>query len=86
MKEKISNERREQLLKLNRFRRQMACLIKGILDKNQCSDEFTNLKPEDQFFNDSCTFVNLRYELNGLMDTLDKMAKYEDALLTDYYE
>ena len=86
MKEKISDEKRNLILQMNRFRRQMVCLLQGILDQNQCSDAFSQLGAADPFYDDSCAVVNLRLEIVRLAETLDKMADYEDKLLTDYYE
>lgn len=86
MKEKISDEKRNLILQMNRFRRQMVCILNGILDKNKCSNDFLNLKPEEPFYWDSCTVGNLKNDLNKLSETLDKMAQYEEILLTDYYE
>lgn len=57
---------------------QTANIINVLLHDNPISDEFSSIHPNDDFFVDSCNYVNLRYELRELEDTLRNMIRYSD--------
>lgn len=57
---------------------QTANIIHVLLHDNPISDEFSSLHQNDDFFVDSCNFVELRFELQELECTLRNMIRFSD--------
>lgn len=62
------------------WRAQMATILRQIIDKCPISDAFLNIGSDAEFFNDSCNFVLLRYEINELAGTLERINAFSKMM------
>lgn len=63
------------------WREQMATLIEAMLEKNKPSDEFAHSTQKQPFFEDSCKFVELYFQLKELVTTFRNMNRYSEMIL-----
>ena len=56
--------------------KQLAAVLHNLANQCELSNEFQDLGPEDQFFNDSCKIVQFRHNIHELGYTLENMSKY----------
>lgn len=64
----------------NQWKEVMATLIEAILEKNKPTDEFAHSTEKQPFFEDSCRFVKLHFELKALVATLRKLNRYSEII------
>lgn len=64
----------------NQWREEMATLIEAMLEKNRPSGEFAHSTEKQPFFEDSCRFVKLHFELTGLVATLRNLNRYSEII------
>lgn len=62
---------------------QLAHVLDAILKKYKYSSEFQKLGVDDHFFDDSCKFVGLHYEVGALVSLLHAQVSIEQYL-TDF--
>lgn len=72
------NEKRE--LRID-YQKQMIAILRHILGEHNVSDEFCNLGPNDKFFDDACQFINLRFQLIDLINTLRHQIEYTEIIM-----
>lgn len=66
---------------------QIAHVLLKLEAKYGYSEEFKNLRPKEPFFEESCAFVGLRYEIRALADVLraqDILERYLKDFEADY--
>lgn len=62
------------------WREEMATLIEAMLEKDKPSDEFAHSTQKQPFFEDSCRFVQLHFELKELVATLRNLNRYSEII------
>ena len=65
----------------NHYMQHQVAILDAILKKYEPSDLCVHLKSDHEFFNDSCNFVGLRYELCQLKNTLENMIRYNEYII-----
>lgn len=62
------------------WRNQMATLIEAMLEKYKPSDEFAYSTEKQPFFEDSCKFVELHFQLKELVATFRNLNRYSEII------
>lgn len=65
------------------FATQIATILRKILNECPMSGEFVNASEENEFFEDSCNFSNLRYEISELVSVLRNLVRYSKMLMEE---
>lgn len=62
------------------WREEMATLIDAWLEKCEPSDDFIHISPDERFFDDSCSFVELTHQLRELVATFRNLNRYSEII------
>lgn len=64
----------------NQWREEMATLIEAMLEKNKPSEELIKIKNDEPFFEDSCRFVGLYFQLKELVTTFRSLNHFSKMI------
>lgn len=67
----------------NKYMQHMAAVLRKINEQYKPSEKCVHVGSGSEFFEDSCKFVGLHYEIFKLIDTLDNMCKYNNWILEE---
>ena len=56
-------------------------ILDAIIKKYEPSDLCVKIPTDHEFFEDSCKFIGLRYELSELKNTLENMIRYNEYII-----
>lgn len=64
----------------NQWREGMATLIEAMLEENKPSEEFIKIKNDEPFFEDSCRFVGLYFQLKYLVTIFQSLNHFSKMI------
>lgn len=75
-------EFKERIIR-DKFATQIATILRKFLNECPMSGEFVNVSEENEFFEDSCNFANLRFEISELVSVLRNQVRYSKMLMEE---